>query len=69
MLATNHKAQVNGQPRPLALDFNELTCPIGELWERLRTSEKGLSEKEAQSRLAIYGYNEPAKKRKRTILT
>lgn len=36
--------------------------------ERLATSLKGLSEGEAARRLKEYGYNETAKKRKRTIL-
>ena len=39
-----------------------------EIFEKLHTSKAGLSEEEAKKRLLEYGYNEPAKKKKRTIL-
>ena len=38
------------------------------IFEKLNTSHKGLTEQEAQKRLQEYGPNEPAKKKKRTIL-
>ena len=38
------------------------------IFEKLKTSQKGLTEQEAQNRLQEYGFNEPAKKKKRTIL-
>ncbi len=38
------------------------------LYEQLKTSERGLAEQEAKERLLEYGLNEPAKKKKRTIL-
>lgn len=38
------------------------------LFETLRTSKKGLTDEEARKRLEEYGYNEPARKKKRTIL-
>ncbi|MBI3616390.1 MAG: magnesium-translocating P-type ATPase [Candidatus Omnitrophica bacterium] len=38
------------------------------LLKQFNTSERGLTSSEAQERLAAYGYNEPAKKKKRTIL-
>jgi len=50
------------------LNFDYIGCPIEELFAKLRTSEKGLTEEEVLSRLEEYGYNEPAKKKKRTII-
>lgn len=48
-------------------NFDCLQCPSDVLLERLGTAQKGLSEEEASRRLEAYGYNEPAKKKKRTI--
>ncbi len=48
------------------LDFTG--CPAETLLEKIKTSLKGLSEEEAKKRLSEYGYNEPARKKKRTIL-
>jgi Mg2+-importing ATPase len=50
------------------LDFDYCGCPPEELFQKLCTSQKGLTEDEAVSRLEEYGYNEPAKKKKRTII-
>jgi len=50
------------------LDFDYIRCTQETLFEKLSTSLKGLSDEEAQKRLIEYGYNEPAKKKKRTIL-
>ncbi len=61
--------KTNGHYKPQILDFNYLGCPIELLFEKLKTTENGLTEKEASSRIIEYGYNEPAKKKKRTILT
>ncbi len=49
-------------------DVNYIGCAAEELLGCLKTSVKGLSEEEAASRLARYGPNEPAKRRKRTVL-
>jgi len=49
-------------------DFDYIGCPIEDLFAKLRTSEKGLMEDDVLSRLEEYGYNEPAKKKKRTII-
>ena len=38
-----------------------------ELFQQFQTSDKGLSEEEAEKRFEEYGPNEPAKKKKRTI--
>lgn len=50
-------------------DFDPARSPIEKIIESLKTGEKGLSAQEAQDRLQSYGFNEPAKKKKRTILT
>lgn len=42
-------------------------CTLDELFKGLETSERGLSGSEAASRLSVFGPNEPARKRKRTI--
>lgn len=45
-----------------------LTSPADELFTSLGTSISGLSEREAERRLDAYGYNEPSKKGRRTII-
>jgi len=50
------------------LDFDCVRCTPEALFEKLATSQKGLTDREAQERLSVYGYNEPAKKKKRTVL-
>lgn len=41
------------------MKFSEYTTKdIGEVFKELKTSEKGLSEKEAENRLVAYGFNE-----------
>jgi len=49
-------------------DFDYKTCPKEVLFEKFQTSQTGLSEAEAQKRLAEYGSNEAAKKQKRTLV-
>jgi len=49
-------------------DFDYVSVPEKVLFEKLNTSRKGLSDEEALRRLEEYGYNEPARKKKRTIL-
>jgi Mg2+-importing ATPase len=66
---SNHKLKLSGNSKPQTLNFNYLNCPIEELYTKLETSERGLTEKEAEKRLQEFGYNEPARKKKRTILT
>jgi len=48
-------------------DTEIVSSPQDALLARLQTSLQGLSEDEAQARLPTYGYNEPARKHKRTI--
>ncbi|MBN1869356.1 MAG: magnesium-translocating P-type ATPase [Candidatus Omnitrophica bacterium] len=49
-------------------DFDYAGCASDLLFEKLAASEKGLSDAEAVNRLEKYGTNEPAKKKKRTII-
>jgi P-type Mg2+ transporter len=49
-------------------DFDYIGCSQDTLLERFKISSKGLHEQEAARRLEEYGYNEPAKKKKRTML-
>lgn len=45
-----------------------LDLPTDELFDRLNTSQLGLTSQEAESRLELYGYNELAKRKKRTAI-
>ena len=59
---------MNNTQKPQTLDFDYKTCPKEVLFEKFQTSQNGLSESEAQKRLAEYGSNEAAKKQKRTLI-
>jgi len=49
------------------MDTEELLSqPIDQLFASLKTSESGLTSQEVENRLKIYGYNELAKRKKRT---
>src|SRR4030065_2608758 len=54
--------------RSMASTEELLFLPIDELFARLNTSQAGLRSQEAESRLEIYGYNELAKRKKRTFV-
>ncbi len=56
-------------PKTSNPSFDYIGSPIEEIFSKLKTSPKGLSEKEARKRLEHYGLNEPARRKKRTILT
>ncbi len=64
----NNKSPLNGNQKQQNWACDYVGCPIGELLDTLKTSPGGLSEKEARRRLEEFGFNEPAKKKKRTIL-
>ncbi|QAT17320.1 magnesium-translocating P-type ATPase [Candidatus Velamenicoccus archaeovorus] len=49
-------------------DFDYARCAHEALFEKFATSQKGLTDHEARERLSVYGYNEPAKKKKRAVL-
>lgn len=59
---------MKGKSKPQNCDFDYIGCSQEVLLEKFKTSSKGLHEQEAVRRLEEYGYNEPAKKKKRTIL-
>jgi Mg2+-importing ATPase len=59
---------INGTQKQNIIDLDYVTSPIEVLFEKLHTSHDGLSHEEPQKRLEQYGYNEPAKKKKRTAL-
>ena len=64
----NHKLKLNGRHKSQSLDFDYIASSQELLFEKLKTSPKGLTEQEAKKRLEEYGLNEPAKNKKRTIL-
>lgn len=64
----NNKKSANGNKKSQNWDFDYIGSAPEVIFETLKTSQKGLSEQEVQERLQEYGYNEPAKKKKRTIL-
>ncbi len=65
---TGKPIPVRGKFKPQILDFDYISCPLPLLLEKFKTTEKGLGEKEAGERLAIYGYNEPSKRKKRAVV-
>ncbi|MCJ7789239.1 MAG: HAD-IC family P-type ATPase, partial [Candidatus Atribacteria bacterium] len=64
----NNRPGASGGQMSQILDFDYVSAPVEVVFEKLNTSAKGLSEAEAGERLEKYGYNEPARKKKRTIL-
>jgi Mg2+-importing ATPase len=65
---TPNKSKVNGSKKSQNWDFDYINSPAEALLDKLKTSQKGLAEQEAKERLQDYGFNEPARKKKRTIL-
>ncbi|MFH0771545.1 MAG: magnesium-translocating P-type ATPase [Candidatus Omnitrophota bacterium] len=59
---------MNGNIRFQNWDFDYTGCSQEALFEKLKTSSRGLNEQEAIKRLEEYGYNEPARRKKRAIL-
>lgn len=64
----NNKNKTNGNKKLQNWDFDYIGSSGDSLFDKLKTSQKGLSEQDAQRRLQQYGFNEPAKKKRRTIL-
>ena len=58
---------MNGNKKSQIWDFDYIGSSAELVLEKLSTSLKGLSDLEASDRLQAYGYNEPARKKKRTI--
>ena len=63
-----NKKQNHNLTTKTKIDLSFATAPARDLLEKLRTATNGLSEEEAANRLEIYGPNEPASRKKRTIL-
>jgi len=62
------KNKGNGTQKQVLLKEEYVTAPVENLLKQFHTSLHGLSEQEAQKRLEEYGYNEPAKKKRRTVV-
>jgi Mg2+-importing ATPase len=60
--------KANGSRKLQNWDFDCVNCAQEILLQKLNTSQKGLTDAEASNRLEQYGYNEPAKKKKRKII-
>ena len=58
----------NGNTKNQTWDFDYISSTPELIFEKLKTSQKGLTDQEAQKRIQEYGLNEPAKKHKRTVL-
>ena len=63
----NNRLKQNGKHEAQTLDFDYLGASQELLFEKFRTSQKGLNEEEAKIRLEKFGYNEPLKKKKRSV--
>jgi len=59
---------MNNQQKSQVLDFEYKECLKEALFDKFQTCPTGLSEAEAQKRLAEYGFNEAARKQKRTLV-
>ncbi|MGA2915932.1 MAG: magnesium-translocating P-type ATPase [Sedimentisphaerales bacterium] len=68
MNSNSSKIKTNGGRKSQMWDFDYIGGTAGVIFEKLETSEKGLTEQEAEKRLSEYGLNEPARKKKRTIV-
>jgi Mg2+-importing ATPase len=65
---SDNKTKTNGGRKSQVWDFDYISSPAEIIFEGLKTSEKGLAEQDAETRLLEYGFNEPARKKKRTII-
>ena len=62
------KLRANGSQKNITVPREAITSPIETLFQKYQTSIEGLTTEDAEKRLDIYGYNEPVKKKNRTIL-
>lgn len=53
---------------PASLYFDYSSKDIKELFEKLNTSEKGITSEDAEERIEKYGYNEPPKRKRRIVI-
>ena len=63
-----YKFGTNGHRKSQIWDIDYVGCPQEALFVKLKTSERGLTDQEANTRLLEFGFNEPARKKKRTII-
>ncbi len=68
ILKSYMKTSFNNKFKPQVFGVDFAGSPEGLLFEKLETSPKGLLQPEAQRRLEEYGPNEPARKKKRTVV-
>ena len=59
---------MNNKQKPQVFDFDYKECPREVLFAKFQTCPTGLSDQEAEKRLAEYGFNEAARKQKRTLV-
>ncbi len=62
------KTPFNNKFKPQTFDVDFVGSPESLLFDKFQTSSKGLLQVEAEKRLAEYGPNEPARKKKRTVV-
>lgn len=67
-MGSDNKTKANSGRKSQVWDFDYISCTAAALFESLKTSNQGLGEQEAENRLLEYGFNEPARKKKRTII-
>jgi len=60
--------KTSGEAQPMMNTEELLSMPIDELFARLNASQSGLTSQEVKNRLEVYGYNELAKRKKRTAV-
>ena len=64
----NHIPKTNENQKQSGINQEYITSPIETLFEKFHTSQNGLTHEEVNKRLEEYGYNEPAKKKRRTAI-
>jgi Mg2+-importing ATPase len=61
------KQQAASNAKPQVYDFDPSTSTADVILGRLETTDKGLTDKEAKKRIEEYGYNEPPRKKEKSI--
>ncbi|MCX8081942.1 MAG: magnesium-translocating P-type ATPase [bacterium] len=62
------RLNLNNNGKKQVLSFDYIGCPLEILFKELSTSAEGLNDSQAKERIEQYGYNEPARRKKRTII-
>jgi Mg2+-importing ATPase len=66
--AKQQAAQAASNAKPQVYDFDPSTSAADVILGKLETTDKGLTDKEAKKRLEEYGYNEPPRKKEKSIV-